>query len=85
MTTLSQSIAAAIAGTEPQSKARRKALSLVKWRLRSGLLYAGTDRALQAVLVGPDEAIVFDGRDNEQVKADFWKATTGRTFKVELL
>lgn len=85
MTALTILLNSAIAGTSPQTTARRKALSLVKWRLRSGLLYAGVDSAFKAVLVGPDDAMTFDGRDNEQAKLAYWQAMTGRTFEIEIL
>lgn len=85
MKTLPERIADAIAATQPQSKARNKALAAIRWRLKSGLLYAGMDAQFSAALVGPDDAAVFDARCCEKLKLAYWQAITGRTFEVELL
>lgn len=86
-TSLESKIESVLATTPPRSKERRKALSQIKWRLKSGLLYGGTDGtfANKPCAVGPEEAIVFDGRDSEKLKATWWKVYTGLTFGVELL
>lgn len=77
-------IEVACSNTSEHSNERNKALARIKWRLRSGLLYAGLDRAQRCVLVGPDDALVFDGRDNEHAKAKYFSAVMGRQFEVEL-
>lgn len=52
------------------------------WKLKSGLLYAGLN-GLMAALVGPDDAQVFDSRDNPEIKARFYGAVLGCKFEVE--
>lgn len=54
-----------------------------KWKLKSGLLYAGLN-GLQAALVGPDQASVFDSLDNQTLKSKFYSAVLGVPFEVEL-
>lgn len=52
------------------------------WRLKSGLLYAGLNGML-AALVGPDDAEVFDSRDNPEIKARFYGALLNCKFEAE--
>jgi len=54
------------------------------WRLKSGLLYAGLNGVL-AALVGPDDAQVFDSRDNPAIKARFYGALLNCKFDVEFV
>ena len=53
------------------------------WRLKSGLLYAGMN-GLLAAFVGPDDAMIFDSRDNPKIKTRFYGALLGSKFEVEL-
>lgn len=53
------------------------------WKLKTGLLYAGTKGAL-AALVGPDEATIFDAQDNPAIKAKFYASLFKTDFEVEL-
>ena len=52
------------------------------WRLKSGLLYAGLN-GMCAALVGPDDAEIYDSRDNPEIKARFFGAILGCKFEVE--
>lgn len=81
---LQTAIQTACQSTLPFTKERNKALSKVKWRLRSGLLYAGLGSNHECILTDSGHAIVFDGRDNEELKLKFWQAATGYKFEVEL-
>lgn len=53
------------------------------WKLKSGLLYAGL-RGVLASLVGPDDAQVFDSRDDPETKARFYGILLACKFEVEL-
>ena len=52
------------------------------WRLKHGLLYAGLN-GLFCALVGPDDAQVFDSRDNREFKRTFYSAVLKVPFEVE--
>jgi hypothetical protein len=55
------------------------------WRIKCGLLYAGINARKQAALVAPDDALVFDARDNRQIKLGFYSAMLGVKCEVEEL
>lgn len=80
--TITQQIKAACGSTKPFTKERNKALASVKWRLRCGLLYAGL-RGTEIVLVEQSSAVVFDGRDNADLKRNFYQLVSGYKFEVE--
>jgi hypothetical protein len=61
-----------------------KAPESTQWRLRSGLLYAGLNDRCQCILTTADQAVVFDGRDNEQAKAAFYGQMLHTQFEIEL-
>lgn len=83
-TELELRILAATVGTAPLSKERNAALKKVKWKLREASgLYAALDK-VNIVLTDEKNAMVFDGRDNEQIKVKFYNAATGGNFKVEI-
>jgi hypothetical protein len=54
----------------------------MKFRLKSGLLYAGL-RGIECALVAIDDALVFDERDNGEAKAKFYGLMLGCKFEVE--
>lgn len=85
MTSPQTRIDAACAGTEPRTRERNKALAGIKWRLRYGLLYAGL-HGFKCVLVSADDqrCQIFDGRDNQDLKARFYDMDAGCKFEVEL-
>lgn len=84
MNELQTAIKAAMDATEPNTKARNKALSSVTWRLKSESgLYAGLI-GLRAALVTMDKAQVFDGRDNEAFKKQFYSLILETPLEVEL-
>ena len=85
--TIEQRIFSAIADNEAHgAKAVCTALKQIKWRLKYGLLYAGLD-GVRCVLVADDDprCQVFDGRDNEQMKARFYGALLNCKFEVEVI
>lgn len=84
--TVADAIACAVESSD-EGKARVKALKGVKWVLRSGSFFVGPmDAELNSTLVqSRDEALVFDGRDNEEMKAGFFSALFGSDFTPELL
>lgn len=75
-----------VCAAEPDLKKRWKAMKGIKWVLfcpQLGL-YAGL-RGLDIVPVAKGKAQVFDGRDNEELKARFYRASTGIDFQPTLL
>lgn len=72
---IQQRIAEAIASTPDRSKARNKALAAVRWVLVCATGYAALSDDLRCIVV-PDisDALVFDGRDNESMKARYYSA-----------
>lgn len=85
MNTLQDSIKGACDSTEPFTRARNEALASVKWRLRSPSgQYAGLD-GLRSVLTDEANALVFDGRDNEQIKTEHWSVLLKVPMAVELV
>ena len=85
-TELSNRINAAMASTQPFTKARNKELSKVKWVLLCEKGYAALSPAFSCIIV-PDlcDAMVFDGRDNEEMKANCYSTALGVQFVVEIL
>jgi hypothetical protein len=84
-TELKLRIASALATTTPQTPARNKALTSVKWVLREACgLFVGMD-GLSTALVPLESATVFDGRDNEAMKLKYFTATTGGKFTIEMV
>jgi len=82
---LSDRIANACAITKPNTQERNDALSLVRWRLESSNgLCAGLDANMGCALVQPENAQVFDGRDNEALKKMFFEAALGVELAVVL-
>ena len=81
-TLMQRSIARAVRGTKPGTAQRMKALARVRWVLATedGQFVAVNDRALAALTRDPATAAVYDGRDNEAIKAGFFEAL----FKVPL-
>lgn len=82
MTLIEQAIQAACDNTQPKTRARNRALASVRWVLAAavgdGLVYTCLDNKHGAILTDdPGEAIVFDGRDNEKMKADFYSVLVG--------
>ena len=70
---ITDKITEAIDATEPKTKARNKALSAVRWVLICASGYAALSPDARCIIV-PDiaNAQVFDGRDNEEMKARFY-------------
>jgi hypothetical protein len=71
---LRERIAEACRTTKPFTKQRNAALAKIKWRLESfeGLC-AGLDDKLCCALVQPQNAMVFDGRDDEEMKKKWYE------------
>lgn len=55
------------------------------WKLRFGLLCAGLGKNNEAALVEPDKALLFDARDNQELKRKFWTAILNVPFVIESL
>lgn len=87
MNAVSSAIQKAVSATE-MGKARNAALKSVKWVLRSGSMWVGPvdPSTLDSTLVDSEkDALVFDGRDNEQTKAAFFSRHFSAPFTPELL
>lgn len=85
-TELTKRIEAAMAATPPYTKARNKALASVKWVLLCADGYASLSPQARCIIV-PDlcDAMVFDGRDNEERKVATYSSALGTPFVVEFL
>jgi hypothetical protein len=84
---VSAAIAKAVASTE-KGKARNAALKGVRWVLRSGSMFVGPcdPKTLETPLVTDRAAaLVFDGRDNEVMRAAFFTRLFSAPFTPELL
>lgn len=84
---VSTAIAQAVASS-PAGKARIAALKAVRWVLRSGSMYVGPcdPKTLETPLVTDKAAaLVFDGRDNEAMRAAFFSRQFSAPFTPELL
>ena len=87
MNIVRHTIARAIRGTMPRSDARMKALASVRWVLATDDgRYVYVDHRAQASLVRQVlHATIYDGRDNEDLKARFFGVLFGRPFSPILL
>jgi hypothetical protein len=83
---LHEQIAEACSATKPRTRDRMKALAAIKWRLESfeGLC-AGLDDKFGCALVLPHNAVVFDGRDNEEMKKKFYETILGVELAIVLM
>lgn len=84
---LAQRIQTACDATPPKTRERMNALAAIRWVLRDqNGNYAALDSKGSAVTVeSVNEALVFDGRDNEEMKCGFYGRITGMDYTVELL
>lgn len=88
MTTIQKAIAQVCEATEPNTKERNKALRAVRWVLQSpqGLFGALNAKTAECFLTDyPEKAQVFDGRDNEALKATFWSKQLGLKLVATIL
>ena len=75
MTDLEKAIAQAVADGEPQSKERTNALKCVLWVMRAGPKYIVSDLSWETQLTNDiRNATIFDGRENQELKARFFSA-----------
>jgi len=74
-------------GTEPFTRGRSRALASVRWVLATedGRFVAVNGSARASLVRDPAEAMVYDGRDNEELKAPFFEAILGVPLTVVLL
>ena len=74
----------AVRSTLPNTKERMFALAAVRWVLvTNNGRFVAVDRNAQARLVTAlSDATVYDGRDNEQLKARFFEALLGEPLNV---
>jgi len=86
-TLLTRSIAHAVRGTKPDTAQRMKGLARVRWVLATddGQFVAVNDRALATLTRDPATAAIYDGRDNEALKASFFEALHKVPLTVVLL
>lgn len=70
----------------PNNKARQRALKAIRWRLRGPRgEFVGLHVGLTCGFVPEGNAIVFDGRDNEQQKLRYYQNALGERLTVEIL
>lgn len=69
----------AVRSTLPNSKERMLALAAVRWVLATndGRFVAVDQNAQARLVAGLSDATVYDGRDNEQLKARFFEILLG--------
>lgn len=86
-TLMKRTISQAVRGTKPQTKARMRALASVRWVLATedSRFVAVDDRARATLVRDPSLATVYDGRDNEALKARFFGALFAVPLTVVLL
>jgi hypothetical protein len=86
---LAARIKAACDSTPPKTKARNKALSEVRWVMKvansSVDVYCCLKNGRCDLTADINEASVFDGRDNEEMKLRFWSASVGEPLELVLL
>jgi len=75
-TLLQKSIAQAVRCTTPCTTQRMRALAQVRWVLATedGYFVAVNNRALATLTREPAAATIYDGQDNEALKASFFEA-----------
>lgn len=86
-TLLDRTISRAVRGTNPQTKARIRALASVRWALATadGHFVAIDDRARATLVRDLSLAVIYDGRDNEILKARFFEALLKVQLTIVLL
>jgi hypothetical protein len=79
---IQRAISRTIRGTKPQTVSRMKALANVRWVLVTDddRFVAVDDRAQASLVHHSSQAVIYDGRDNEELKVRFFEAL----FKVPL-
>lgn len=84
---MQRTLARATAGTRPFTRARNRALARVRWVLATndGRFVAVDGRGLARLADRQAEAAVYDGQDNEELKARFFEALLGERLTVVLL
>lgn len=55
------------------------------FKLKVGLLYVSINSRAEFVLVGPDDAQVYDYRDNEEMKRQFAERILKQRVTIEIL
>ncbi len=86
-TLMHSTITRAVKGTKPFTNARNQALATVRWVLATddGRFVAVNDTAQAGLVRDPAKATIYDGRDNEELKAKFFAAVLGVPLTVVLL
>lgn len=83
---LRERIALVLASTEPKTRTRNRALAQIKWVLVAPDGSWVTLDGLQASLTTKrEDALVFDGRDNEDLKRQHYRVALGVELAVVLL
>lgn len=86
-TLIEQTIAAAVQGTRPRTRARMQALAQVRWVLASddGRFVRIDDSGRMILDRDLSRALVYDGRDNEEMKQRYMEVLLGEPLTVVLL
>jgi hypothetical protein len=86
-TLIQRVISQTVRGTKPQTASRMKALAKVRWVLATddGRFVAVDDRAQASLVHHSSQAMVYDGRDNEELKVRFFEALFKLPLTVVLL
>jgi hypothetical protein len=86
-TLLRKSITRAVHGTKAGTTQRMRALARVRWVLATddGYFVAVNNRALATLTRDPARASIYDGRDNEALKARFFEVLLKVPLTVILL
>lgn len=84
---MQRTLARATAGTRPFTKERNRALARVRWVLATddGRFVEVDGRGFARLADSAAEAAVYDGQDNEELKARFFEALLGERLTVVLL
>ncbi len=86
-TLMRSTITRAVKGTKPFTNARNDALATVRWILATedGRFVAVNDTAQAGLVRDHAKATIYDGRDNEELKAKFFAAVLGVPLTVVIL
>lgn len=86
-TLMQRALVRSVRGTVPETQERMRALANVRWVFATddGGFVTVDDRARASLTRDASRAIVYDGRDNEELKCRFMEALLGVSLTVVLL
>lgn len=84
---LHQAIDRASEGTRPKTAARMRALASVRWVLATedGRFVTVDESARASLTTNSTRAVVYDARDNEELKLRFMEALLGTSLSIVVL